>query len=138
MNYLLGMLMLVFAAKGCEEQLAYTSIDYEASSRGIYYHIHVEGGELMVENTRDGSDKITKTLTSAQVNELNRLAQAYVATTSGDIENPSDASAYDAAVPVSFVIMSDSYSRSAKFDRGSPPAQLAPLIGRLLLLAESE
>ena len=34
--------MLVFAAKGCEEQLAYTSIEYEASSRGIYYHIHVE------------------------------------------------------------------------------------------------
>ncbi|EAQ48204.1 hypothetical protein [Leeuwenhoekiella blandensis] len=138
MNYLLGMLMLVFAAKGCEEQLAYTSIDYEASSRGIYYHIHVEGDQLMVENTRDGSDKITKTLTSAQVNELNRLAQAYVATTSGDTENTSDAAAYDAAVPVTFVLMSDSYSRSAKFDRGSPPAQLAPLVGRLLLLAETE
>lgn len=138
MNYLLGMLMLVFAAKGCEEQLAYTSMDYEASSRGIYYHVHVEGDQLMVENTRDGSDKVTKTLTSAQVNELNRLAQAYVATTSGDTENPSEAAAYDAAVPVTFVIMSDSYSRSAKFDRGSPPAQLAPLVGRLLLLAETE
>ena len=138
MNYLLGMLMLVFAAKGCEEQLSYTSIDYEASSRGIYYHIHVEGDQLMVENTRDGSDKVTKTLTSAQVNELNRLAQAYIATTSGDTENPSEAAAYDAAVPVTFVIMSDSYSRSAKFDRGSPPAQLAPLVGRLLLLAETE
>ena len=130
--------MLVFAAKGCEEQLSYTSIDYEASSRGIYYHIHVEGDQLMVENTRDGSDKVTKTLTSAQVNELNRLAQAYIATTSGDTENPSEAAAYDAAVPVTFVIMSDSYSRSAKFDRGSPPAQLAPLVGRLLLLAETE
>lgn len=130
--------MLVFVAKGCEEQLAYTSMDYEASSRGIYYHVHVEGDQLMVENTRDGSDKITKTLTSAQVNELNRLAQAYVATTSGDTENPSDAAAYDAAVPVTFVLMSDSYSRSAKFDRGSPPAQLAPLVGRLLLLAETE
>lgn len=130
--------MLVFAAKGCEEQLAYTSMDYEASSRGIYYHVHVEGDQLMVENTRDGSDKVTKTLTSAQVNELNRLAQAYVATTSGDTENPSEAAAYDAAVPVTFVIMSDSYSRSAKFDRGSPPAQLAPLVGRLLLLAETE
>ena len=92
----------------------------------------------MVENTRDGSDKVTKTLTSAQVNELNRLAQAYIATTSGDTENPSEAAAYDAAVPVTFVIMSDSYSRSAKFDRGSPPAQLAPLVGRLLLLAETE
>ena len=138
MNYLLGMLMLVFAAKGCEEQLAYTSMDYEASSRGIYYHVHVEGDQLMVENTRDGSDKVAKTLTSAQVNELNRLAQAYVATTSGDTENPSEAAAYDAAVPVTFVIMSDSYSRSAKFDRGSPPAQLAPLVGRLLLLAETE
>ena len=130
--------MLVFAAKGCEEQLAYTSMDYEASSRGIYYHVHVEGDQLMVENTRDGSDKVTKTLTSAQVNELNRLAQAYIATTSGDTENPSEAAAYDAAVPVTFVIMSDSYSRSAKFDRGSPPAQLAPLVGRLLLLAETE
>ena len=138
MNYFIGILMVVFAAKGCEEQLSYTTMDYEASSRGVYYHIHVEGDQLMVENSRDGSDKITKKLTEAQVNELNRLAQAYVATTSGDTENPSDAADYDAAVPVTFVIMSNSYSRSAKFDRGSPPAQLAPLVGRLLLLAETE
>ena len=138
MNYFLGFFLVLFAAKGCDEQLAYQSLDYEAASRGFYYHINVKGDQLIVENTRDGSDRTLKTLTTSQVNELNRLAQAYVAASSGDLENPSNAADMDAAIPVKFIIKSESYSRSAAFDRGSPPATLAPLIARLLLLAETE
>lgn len=130
--------MVLFAAKGCDEQLKYSSIDYEASTRGVYHHIRVEGNTLIEENARDGSDRTTRQLTDAQVSELNRLAQGFVATTTEDIENSSDAADRDAAVPVNVLVVGSTYSRSASFDRGSPPAQVAPLVTRLLLLADNQ
>lgn len=138
MNYILGFFMVLFAAKGCDEQLKYSSIDYEASTRGVYHHIRVEGNMLIEENARDGSDRTTRQLTDAQVSELNRLAQGFVATTTEDIENSSDAADRDAAVPVTVLVLGSTYSRSASFDRGSPPAQVAPLVTRLLLLADNQ
>ena len=143
MQYVFGIFIMLVAAKGCEEQFDYSSIDYEASSRGIYHHIHVEGNTLIAEHTHDGSDKVTRSLTESEVNELNRLAQAFVVTTTDDVENPSDAANADAAnadaaVPVKVLIVGGTYSRSAKFDRGNPPAKLAPLVTRLLLLAEKQ
>jgi len=137
MNYLLGFFIVLFAAKGCEDQFNFSSIDYEAASRGVYHHVRVEGNTLISEHARDGSDRITKELTASQVNELNRLAQTFVATTADDIENTSDAADRDAAVPVKVLVVGGTYSRSASFDRGNPPARVAPLVGRLLLLAEA-
>ena len=137
MNYIVGLLFVLLAAKGCEEQAAYQTLDYEASTRGYYSHIKVDGNKLTVDNNRDGSDKVTKELSASEVNELNRLVQAFVITTPGDIENPSNAADTDAAIPVRFVIKGASYSRTAEFDKGSPPAKLAPLVGRLLLLADT-
>tara|TARA_B100001167_G_scaffold191173_1_gene161519 strand:+ start:16550 stop:16975 length:426 start_codon:yes stop_codon:yes gene_type:complete len=137
MNYILGFFMVFFAANGCEEQFNFSSIDYEAASRGVYHHVRVEGNTLISEYARDGSDRITKELTASQVNELNRLAQTFVATTADDIENPSESADRDAGVPVKVLVVGDTYSRSASFDRGNPPARLAPLVGRLLLLAQA-
>ena len=137
MNYILGFFLVLLAAEGCDEQLKYSSIDYEASTRGLYHHIRVEGNMLIEENSHDGSDRRIKQLTDAQVNELNRLAQTFIATTTEDIENPSDAADRDAAVPVTVLVVGSTYSRSASFDRGSPPAQVAPLVTRLLLLVDN-
>jgi len=112
--------------------------EYTAITRGSYKSVVVTPTQITTAKNRDKQDSVTKKLTA---DEWKAVYDYYKAikdvNTIRDLEAPSKKHQYDGALAATLTInVADQVYNSSTFDHGNPPAEIKPLVDKIIALSD--
>lgn len=139
------LVLLIFTAlfgKGCDadkqKEIETTVIEYTASSRGFYQKITIQNQMVTVSKDRDGQQKNTPSkISDANWNALVSEFKAIDLKELANYKAPTEKRFYDGAAIAELTIKyKDSTYKSANFDHGFPPVEIAKLMNTINIIAK--
>lgn len=143
-------LMTIFIAVGCSstktaknnatdtKSAANTlSFEYEASTRGAYKKVVVTRDSIVTIKDRDMKDVVSKPIAKSDWDKLATVAEKVNPESLKDLKAPSVKHQFDGALMANLKIIKDGKEyRSVTFDDGNPPAEIAPLVNKLIGMSD--
>lgn len=145
MKKILAILLVLAACIGCASQSSLkkqdnVSFEYNALTRGRNLKINVTDKVIQCDEMVSG-ESIEQTLVTTQKdwNELIEIADKINLDKLMELQPPSKKHQYDGAMAASVTItVGNATYRSATFDHGNPPAEIAALVNKLTTLGGKE
>ncbi|MFT3794464.1 hypothetical protein [Flavobacterium sp.] len=136
--------LTLFLAKGCggdtSQDLATAVVEYEANTRGFYQKITIK--DQMVTNTRNRKSEDApqaEKIADAKWKELISEFQKVDLKKLQDLKAPTEKRYYDGAAIANLrVTYQNKTYETTGFDHGQPPAEIAPLVNKILSLAKKD
>lgn len=136
--------LTLFLAKGCggdqKQDIASAVVEYEANTRGFYQKITIKNQTVSTTRSRKSEDapKAEK-ISDANWNDLVTEFQKVDLKKLPDLKAPTEKRYYDGAAIANLkVIYQDKTYETSGFDHGQPPAEIAPLVNKILSLAKKD
>lgn len=140
-------LLTIMFAVGCSSKKAASanadkagsglSFEYEASTRGAFKKVVVTQDSIVTIKDRDMKDVVTKAVKKADWEALVALNNKINSAGIKDLKAPSNKNHADAALAAKLtVIVADQVYNSAVFDHGNPPAEIAPLVNKIIAMSD--
>lgn len=136
--------LTLFLAKGCggdpKQDMATAVVEYEANTRGFYQKISIQNQIMTSTRSRKSEDAPkTEKISDASWNELVAEFQKVDLKKLPDLKAPTEKRYYDGAAIANLkVTYQDKTYETTGFDHGQPPAEIAPLVNKILSLAKKE
>lgn len=113
------------------------SFEYEASTRGAYQKVVVTQDSVITIKDREMKDVVKKTTTKGDWDKLTAAAGKINPEGLKDLKAPSVKHQFDGALMANLKIIKDGKEyRSVTFDHGNPPAEIAPLVTKIIGMSD--
>ncbi|MDX6181101.1 hypothetical protein SGQ44_02980 [Flavobacterium sp. Fl-77] len=134
------LLLTIVIGTGCSSQkkpdMATTSIEYSAMSRGFYKKITVQNQTVWVENER-GKDAVESKMDLAKWNQIVAAFEKVNLDTISTLKAPTEKRFYDgAAIGNLKIIQNQKTYETQGFDNGFPPKEIEKLVNLLVDFTE--
>ncbi len=126
--------------QGCtQEKNTITSLTYKASSRGLFYDIALSSQMISIQKERSSNKRSEVAIPEKSWEELQKLLEKLPTDIAENTEVESEKLWIDAAIQgeLSLIRVKGTATTIIHLDHSNPPAELKPLIDRILSLAES-
>ena len=122
---------------GTKSATAALSFEYEAMTRGAYKKVVVTQESIVTIKDREIKDVVSKAITKGDWDKLAAAAAKLDLDGLETLKAPSNKNHADAALAANLKVMKDgkTYS-SSTFDHGNPPAEIAPLVMRIIAMSD--
>ncbi|MGX7667931.1 hypothetical protein [Flavobacterium pedocola] len=114
------------------------TIEYEATSRGVFLLVRVENQHIYVSRNRDAQKLMKATpISDKDWKEIETLAKAVKLETVKDLKWPTEKRFYDGAAHanITFSVGREKYVGNG-FDHGYPPKEIEQLVNKIVALAD--
>jgi hypothetical protein len=113
------------------------SFEYEASTRGAYKKVVVTKDSIVTIKDRDMKDVVSKPIAKGDWDKLTAAAEKINPEGLKDIKAPSVKHQFDGALMANLKLVKDGKEyRSATFDHGNPPSELAPVVNKIIAMSD--
>lgn len=113
------------------------SFEYEASTRGAYKKVVVTLDSIVTIKDREMKDVVSKPIAKGDWDKLTAAAEKINPEGLKDIKAPSVKHQFDGALMANLKLIKDGKEyRSATFDHGNPPAEIAPLVNKIISMSD--
>ncbi|SFZ89743.1 hypothetical protein SAMN05428642_101536 [Flaviramulus basaltis] len=140
MKFLLIFLSIVLIEKGCNQSKINQeniSVEYTASSRGIYKQIIVDKKTISTLQKRGGIPT-TKVCNETYWDNLIKVIKSINIDSISSLQAPSKAFQYDGAAIANLKITHNGKTHETPpFDHGNPPKKIAELVKEILSISEN-
>ena len=141
MKILSLLFLTIFLGKGCDgdqqQDLKTAVIDYTANTRGFYQHIVIQDQQIRVSKERGDKNTTTSKISDADwkilVIEFSKIKLEDLP----NLKAPTEKRFYDgAAIGDLKVTYKEQTYESSAFDHGTPPAEIAGLVNKMVSLVK--
>ncbi|PZR23905.1 MAG: hypothetical protein DI539_01550 [Flavobacterium psychrophilum] len=113
------------------------SFEYEAMTRGAYKKVVVTKDSVVTVKDRDMKDVVSKPIAKGDWDKLVAAAGKLNLDGLHDVKAPSNKNHADAALAANVKVIKEGKEyRSATFDHGNPPAEIASLVNKIVSLSD--
>jgi PBP1b-binding outer membrane lipoprotein LpoB len=113
------------------------SFEYEASTRGAYKKVVVTKDSIVTIQDRSMKDMVSKPTPKGDWDRLTAFAEKVNLEGLEALKAPSNKNHADAALAANLKVIKDGKTYgSTTFDHGNPPAEIAPLVNRIIAMSD--
>lgn len=113
------------------------SFEYEAMTRGSYKKVVVTKDSIVTIKDREMKDVVSKSVSKSDWDKLTASLEKINLDGLNNIKAPSNKNHADAALAANLkIIKGDKTYNSSTFDHGNPPAEIAPLVNKIIALSD--
>jgi hypothetical protein len=144
MKTLIVVVLTIFLGKGCSQEtkndMANTTIEYTANTRGFYKKITIQNQEVFVSTDRNSTEKGTASaISDADWKELVTFFETVELDSLASYKDPTQKRFYDGAAMADVKIKhKDKEYQTVTFDHGFPPAEIEKLVNKITSLSKDE
>ena len=125
------------ATANAEKSATTLSFEYEAMTRGAYKKVVVTKDSTVTIKDRDMKDVVSKPTAKGDWDKLTAAAANVSLDGLNSLKAPSNKNHADAALAANVKVIKDGKEyRSATFDHGNPPAEIAPLVNKIVSISD--
>lgn len=144
MKTLIVVVLTIFLGKGCSQEtkndMANTTIEYTANTRGFYKKITIQNKEVFVSTDRNSTEKGTSSaISDADWKELVTYFETVELDSLATYKDPTQKRFYDGAAMADVKVKhQDKEYQTVTFDHGFPPAEIEKLVNKITSLSKDE
>lgn len=144
MKTLIAVVLTIFLGKGCSQEtkndMANTTIEYTANTRGFYKKITIQNKEVFVSTDRNSTEKGTSSaISDADWKELVTYFETVELDSLATYKDPTQKRFYDGAAMADVKVKhQDKEYQTVTFDHGFPPAEIEKLVNKITSLSKDE
>ena len=144
MKTLIAVVLTIFLGKGCSQEtkndMANTTIEYTANTRGFYKKITIQNKEVFVSTDRNSTEKGTPSaISDADWKELVTYFETVELDSLATYKDPTQKRFYDGAAMADVKVKhQDKEYQTVTFDHGFPPAEIEKLVNKITSLSKDE
>lgn len=144
MKTLIVVVLTFFLGKGCSQEtkndMANTTIEYTANTRGFYKKITIQNQEVFVSTDRNSTEKGTSSaISDSDWKELVAFFETVELDSLSSYKDPTQKRQYDGAAMADLKIKhKDKEYQTVTFDHGFPPAEIEKLVNKITSLSKDE
>lgn len=113
------------------------SFEYEALTRGSYKKVVVTKDSIITIKDREMKDVVSKAISKGDWDKLAAASEKVNLDGLHELKAPSNKNHADAALAANLkVIKGDKTYNSSTFDHGNPPAEIAPLVNKIIAMSD--
>lgn len=125
------------AVANVDQSASKLSFEYEAATRGAYKKVVVTQDSIVTIQDRNMTDVVSKPITKGDWNKLMAVAESVNLDALSSLKAPSNKNHADAALAANLKVIKDGKTYgSTTFDHGNPPAEIAPLVNKIIAMSD--
>jgi len=144
MKTLIVVVLTFFLGKGCSQEtkndMANTTIEYTANTRGFYKKITIQNQEIFVSTDRNSTEKGTSSaISDTDWKELVTYFETVELDSLASYKDPTQKRQYDGAAMADLKVKyKDKEYQTVTFDHGFPPVEIEKLVNKITSLSKDE